>query len=43
MSLLDPSIEPNLLTRRNFGLIALTLFGVLAIALALMLPDTITL
>jgi hypothetical protein len=38
MSLLDSSIESNLLTRRNFGLIALTLLGVLSIAIAVMLP-----
>jgi hypothetical protein len=43
MSLLGPSIEPNLLTRGNFGLIALTVLGVLAIVLAFMLPNSITL
>jgi hypothetical protein len=41
MSLFDTSIESNLLGRRNFGLIALTLLGLLAIALALMLPEFI--
>jgi hypothetical protein len=42
MSLLDTPTDSNLLTRRNFGLTALTLLGVLAIALALVLPDSIT-
>ena len=42
MSLLTTSIEPTRLTRWNFGLVALTLLGVFAIALALMLPNTIT-
>src|SRR5580693_2701355 len=32
----------SVLTRWNFGLVALTLLGVFAIALALMLPNTIT-
>jgi hypothetical protein len=41
MSLFDTSIESSLLGRRNFGLIVLTLLGVLAIALALMLPEFI--
>jgi hypothetical protein len=42
MSLLTTSIESTRLTRWNFGLVALTLLGVFAIALALMLPNTIT-
>jgi hypothetical protein len=42
MSLLITSIESTRLTRWNFGLVALTLLGVFAIALALMLPNTIT-
>jgi hypothetical protein len=42
MSLLSTSIESTRLTRWNFGLIALTLLGVFAIVLALMLPDSIT-
>jgi hypothetical protein len=40
MSLLTTSIESTRLTRWNFGLVALTLLGVFAIALALMLPNT---
>ncbi len=42
MSLLTTSIESTRLTRWNVGLIALGLLGVLAIALALMLPNSIT-
>jgi hypothetical protein len=42
MSLLTTSIESTRLTRWNFGLVALTLLGVVAIALALMLPNSIT-
>ena len=42
MSLLTTSIESTRLTRWNFGLVALTLLGVFAIALALILPDSIT-
>jgi hypothetical protein len=42
MSLLTSSIESTRLTRWNFGLGALTLLGVFAIALALILPDSIT-
>jgi hypothetical protein len=42
MSLLTTSIESTRLTRWNFGLVALTLLGVFAIALALMLPNSIT-
>jgi hypothetical protein len=38
MSLLTTSIESTNLTRWNFGLGALTLLGVFAIALALILP-----
>jgi hypothetical protein len=38
MSLLTASIESTRLTRWNFGLGALTLLGVFAIALALILP-----
>jgi hypothetical protein len=38
MSLLTTSIESTRLTRWNFGLGALTLLGVSAIALALILP-----
>jgi hypothetical protein len=41
MSLLTPSIESPRLTRWNFGLFAMTLLGVLAIAVALMLPNSI--
>jgi hypothetical protein len=42
MSLLTASIESTGLTRWNFGLGALTLLGVFAIALALALPDSFT-
>jgi hypothetical protein len=42
MSLLTTSIESTHLTRWNFGLVALTLLGVFAIALALILPNSIT-
>jgi hypothetical protein len=42
MSLLTTSIESTRLTRWNFGLGALTLLGIFAIALALILPDSIT-
>ena len=42
MSLLTTSIQSTRLTRWNFGLVALTLLGVFAIALALMLPNSIT-
>jgi len=42
MSFLTTSIEPTRLTRWNFGLGALTLLGIFAIALALILPDSIT-
>jgi hypothetical protein len=42
MSLLTPPIESIRQTRTNFGLVALTLLGILAIALALSLPDSIT-
>jgi hypothetical protein len=42
MSLLTTSIESTRLTRWNFGLVALTLLCVFAIALALMLPNSIT-
>jgi hypothetical protein len=42
MSLLTTSIESTGLTRWNFGLGALTLLGVFAIALALALPDSFT-
>jgi len=42
MSLLTTSIESTRLTRWNFGLVAVTLMGVFAITLALMLPNTIT-
>src|SRR6516165_2216391 len=42
MSLLTSSIESTRLTRWNFGLGALTLLGVFAIALALILPDSVT-
>jgi hypothetical protein len=42
MSLLITSIELTRLTRWNFGLGALTLLGVFAIALALALPDSFT-
>jgi hypothetical protein len=38
MSLLTTSIDSTHLTRWNFGLGALTLLGVFAIALALILP-----
>jgi hypothetical protein len=41
MSLLTTSIESTRLTW-NFGLVALTLLGVFAIALALILPNSIT-
>jgi hypothetical protein len=40
MSLLTTSIESTRLTGWNFGLVALTLLGVFAIALALMLPNS---
>ena len=39
---LTTSIRSIHLTRWNFGLGALTLLGVFAIALALILPDSIT-
>jgi hypothetical protein len=42
MSLLTTPIESIRQTRSNFGLVALTLLGILAIALALSLPDSIT-
>ena len=42
MSLLTTSIESTGLTRWNFGLGALTLLGVFAIALALALPNSFT-
>jgi len=42
MSLLTTPIESTRQTRSNFGLVALTLLGILAIALALCLPDSIT-
>jgi hypothetical protein len=42
MSLLTPSIKSPRVTRWNFGLLAMTLLGVLAIAVALMLPNSIT-
>jgi hypothetical protein len=42
MNLLTTSIKSIRLTRWNFGLGALTLLGVFAIALALILPDSIT-
>jgi hypothetical protein len=42
MSLFTTSIESIRLTRWNFGLGALTLLGVFAIALALTLPDSFT-
>jgi hypothetical protein len=42
MKLLTTSIPSIHLTRWNFGLGALTLLGVFAIALALILPDSIT-
>ena len=42
MSLLTSSIESTRLTRWNLGLGALTLLGVFAIGLALILPDSIT-
>ena len=42
LHLLTSSIESTRLTRWNFGLGALTLLGVFAIALALILPDSIT-
>ena len=42
MSLPNTSIESTRLTRWNFGLGALTLLGVFAIALALALPDSFT-
>ena len=42
MSLLITSIESTRLTRWNFGLVALTLLGVFAIALALILPNSIS-
>jgi ABC-2 type transport system permease protein len=42
MSLLTTSIESTRLTRWNFELVALTLLGVFAIALSLMLPNSIT-
>ena len=42
MNLLTTSIKSICLTRWNFGLGALTLLGVFAIALALILPDSIT-
>jgi hypothetical protein len=42
MSLLTTSIESTRQIRWNFGLVALTLLGVFAIALALMLPNSIT-
>jgi hypothetical protein len=42
MSLLTTSIESSRPTRWNVGLVALALLGVSAIALALMLPNSIT-
>jgi hypothetical protein len=42
MSLLTTPIESTRQTRSNFGLVALTLLGIFAIALALGLPDSIT-
>jgi len=42
MSFLATSIESTRQTRWNYGLVALTLLGVFAIALALMLPNSIT-
>ena len=42
MNLLTTSINSIRLARWNFGLGALTLLGVFAIALALILPDSIT-
>jgi hypothetical protein len=42
MSLLTTSIESTHLTRWNFGLVALTLLGVFSIALALILPNSIS-
>ena len=42
MSLLTTSIGSTRLTRWNFGLGALTLLGVFAIALALILPNSIS-
>jgi hypothetical protein len=42
MSLLTTTINSIRLARWNFGLGALTLLGVFAIALALILPDFIT-
>jgi hypothetical protein len=41
MSLLTTSIESTRQRRWNYGLVALTLLGVFAIALALMLPNSI--
>jgi hypothetical protein len=42
MSLLATSIESTRQMRWNYGLVALTPLGVFAIALALMLPNSIT-
>ncbi len=42
MSLLTTSIESTRRTRWNVGLVALALLGVSAIALAVMLPNSIT-
>jgi hypothetical protein len=42
MKPLSTSIESTRLPRWNFGLVALTLLGVFAIGLALMLPNSIT-
>jgi len=41
MSSLTTSIESTHLTRWNFGLVAVTLLGVFAISLALILPNSI--